>query len=45
MRLVQGKATTTDEAWEYQKVVQEEANRCAREADDEGTTSETWPPP
>jgi hypothetical protein len=31
--------------WEHQKVIQEEANRRAREADDGGTTSETWPPP
>jgi hypothetical protein len=30
---------------EHQKVVQEEVNRCAREADVGGTTSETWPLP
>jgi hypothetical protein len=31
--------------WEHQKVVQEEANIRAREADDGGMTSETWPSP
>jgi hypothetical protein len=31
--------------WEHQKVVHEEANRCVREVDDRGTTSETWPLP
>jgi hypothetical protein len=35
----------TPGTWEHQKVVQEEANRCAREADDGCTTSETWPLP
>jgi hypothetical protein len=35
----------TSGTWEHQKAVQEEANRCVREADDGGTTSETWPPP
>jgi hypothetical protein len=35
----------TPGTWEHQNVVQEEANRCARETDDGGTTSETWPPP
>jgi hypothetical protein len=35
----------TPGTWEHQKVVQEEANRRAREADDGGTASETWPPP
>jgi hypothetical protein len=35
----------TPETSEHQKVVQEEVNRCAREADDGGMTSETWPPP
>jgi hypothetical protein len=35
----------TPGTWEHQKDVQEEANRRAREADDGGTTSETWPPP
>jgi hypothetical protein len=35
----------TPGTWKHQKVVQEEANRCAREADDGGTSSETWPPP
>jgi hypothetical protein len=33
----------TPETWEHYKAKQEEANRCAREADIEGTTSETWP--
>jgi hypothetical protein len=27
--------------WEHQKVIQEEANRCAREVDARGMTSET----
>jgi hypothetical protein len=31
----------TPGTWEHQKAIQEEANRCAREADDGGTTSET----
>jgi hypothetical protein len=31
----------TPGTWEHQKVVQEEVNRCAREADDGGTTSKT----
>jgi hypothetical protein len=35
----------TPRTWEHQKAVQEEADRRAREADDGGTTSETWPPP
>jgi hypothetical protein len=35
----------TPRTWEHQKVVQEEADRRAREADDGGMTSETWPPP
>jgi hypothetical protein len=35
----------TPGTWEHQKIVQEEANKRAREADDGGTTSETWPPP
>jgi hypothetical protein len=35
----------TPGTWEHQKVVQEEANRRAREADDGGMTYETWPPP
>jgi hypothetical protein len=35
----------TPVTWEHQKTIQEEENRCAREADDGGTTSETWPPP
>jgi hypothetical protein len=35
----------TPGTWEHQKVVQEEANKCAREADDGGATSETWPSP
>jgi hypothetical protein len=35
----------THGTWEHQKVVQEEANRRAREADDGGTTFETWPLP
>jgi hypothetical protein len=35
----------TPGTWEHQKAVQEEVNRCGREADDGGTTSETWPPP
>jgi hypothetical protein len=35
----------TPGTWEHQKAVQEEANRHAREADDGGTTSETWLPP
>jgi hypothetical protein len=35
----------TPRTWEHQKVVQEEANRRAREVDDGGTTSKTWPPP
>jgi hypothetical protein len=35
----------TPGTWEHQKVVQEEADRRAREADDGGMTSETWPPP
>jgi hypothetical protein len=35
----------TPGTWEHQKVVQVEANRRAREADNGGTTSETWPPP
>jgi hypothetical protein len=35
----------TPGTWEHQKVIQEEANRSAREADDGGTTSETCPPP
>jgi hypothetical protein len=35
----------TSGTWEPQKVVQEEANIHAREADDGRTTSETWPPP
>jgi hypothetical protein len=30
--------------WEHQKVVQEEVNKRARETDDGGTISETWPP-
>jgi hypothetical protein len=34
----------TPGTWEHQKVVQEEANKHAREADDGGTTFETWPP-
>jgi hypothetical protein len=34
----------TPGTWEYQKAVQEEANICAREADDGGMTSEIWPP-
>jgi hypothetical protein len=33
------------ETWEHQKVVQEEAIIRAREEDDGGTTSETWPLP
>jgi hypothetical protein len=35
----------TPGTWKHQKAVQEEANRRAREANDGGTTSETWPPP
>jgi hypothetical protein len=35
----------TPGTWEHQKIVQEEANKRAREADDGGMTSETWPPP
>jgi hypothetical protein len=35
----------TPGTWEHQKVVQEEANIHAREADDGDTTFETWPPP
>jgi hypothetical protein len=35
----------TPGTWEHQKAIQEEVNRCAREAYDGGTTSETWPPP
>jgi hypothetical protein len=35
----------TPGTWEHQKVVQEEADRRAREADDGGMTSETWSPP
>jgi hypothetical protein len=35
----------TPGTWEHQKAVQEEANNRAREADDGGTTSETWPLP
>jgi hypothetical protein len=31
--------------WEHQKVVQEEVDKRAKEADDGSTTSETWPPP
>jgi hypothetical protein len=31
----------TPGTWEHQKVIQEEANRRARETDDGGTTSET----
>jgi hypothetical protein len=34
----------TPGTWEHQKAVQEEANRRARETDDGGMTSETWPP-
>jgi hypothetical protein len=35
----------TPGTWEHQKVIQEEVNKRAREADARGTTSETWPPP
>jgi hypothetical protein len=35
----------TPGTWEHQKVVHEEANIRAREADDGGMTFETWPPP
>jgi hypothetical protein len=35
----------TPGTWEHQKVVQEKADIRAREADDGGTTSETWPSP
>jgi hypothetical protein len=35
----------TPGTWEHQKVVQEETDIRARETDDGGTTSETWPPP
>jgi hypothetical protein len=35
----------TPGTWEHQKALQEETNRCAREAYAGGTTSETWPPP
>jgi 5'-deoxynucleotidase YfbR-like HD superfamily hydrolase len=35
----------TPETWEYYKAKQEEANRRTREADLEGMTSVTWPPP
>jgi hypothetical protein len=31
--------------WEHYFVKQEEANKHAKEADDGGTTFETWPPP
>jgi hypothetical protein len=35
----------TPRTWKHQKVVQEEANRRAGEADDGGTSSKTWPLP
>jgi hypothetical protein len=35
----------TPETWEHYFAKQEEPNRCAREADDGSTTSETWAPP
>jgi hypothetical protein len=34
----------TPDTWEHYFTKQEEANRCAREADLGGMTSETWPP-
>jgi hypothetical protein len=35
----------TPETWEHYFAKQEEVNRCAREADAGGMTSETWAPP
>jgi hypothetical protein len=35
----------TPGTWEHYIAKQEEANRCAREANVGGTTSETWPLP
>jgi 5'-deoxynucleotidase YfbR-like HD superfamily hydrolase len=35
----------TPDAWEHYFAKQEEVNRRVREADLEGTTSKTWPPP
>jgi hypothetical protein len=35
----------TPGTWEHYYAKQKEANRCAREADAGGTTSETWQPP
>jgi hypothetical protein len=35
----------TPGTWEHYKAQCDEANRCAREANAGGTTSETWPPP
>jgi hypothetical protein len=35
----------TPRTWEHYKAQCDEANRCARETDAGGMTSETWPPP
>jgi hypothetical protein len=34
----------TPDTWEHYKTKQDKADRCAREADTGGMTSETWPP-
>jgi hypothetical protein len=44
-KVEQQRRCETPGTWEHYKAKQEEANRCAREANLGGMTSETWPPP